>query len=95
MKYGGDDLTELNISYEESDDLHTLSISDNGIGMEKEESKDIFDLFTRRKTSRGIEGTGLGLSIVKEIAERHGGRVWMEPSIKKGITFHISLGKSL
>ena len=93
LKYGGDDLSIIDIAYEESDDLHILSMRDNGIGMEKEDSKDVFGLFKRKKTSRGIEGAGLGLSIVKEIAEQHGGRVWLEPGLEKGITFYVAIGK--
>jgi len=93
LKYGGDDLSKIDIAYEESDDLHILSMRDNGIGMEKEDSKDVFGLFKRKETSRGIEGAGLGLSIVKEIAEQHGGRVWLEPGLEKGITFYVAIGK--
>jgi len=93
LKYGGDDLSKIDIAYEESDDLHILSMRDNGIGMEKEDSEDVFGLFKRKETSRGIEGAGLGLSIVKEIAEQHGGRVWLEPGLEKGITFYVAIGK--
>jgi signal transduction histidine kinase len=42
-----------------------------------------------------VEGSGLGLAIVKEIAEQHKGRVWLEPDIKKGVAFHISISKNL
>lgn len=93
LKYGGDGLSKIDIAYEESDDLHILSMRDNGIGMEKEDLEDVFGLFKRKETSRGIEGVGLGLSIVKEIAEQHGGRVWLEPGLEKGITFYVAIGK--
>ena len=93
LKYGGDGLSKIDIAYEESDDLHILSMRDNGIGMEKEDLEDVFGLFKRKETSRGIEGAGLGLSIVKEIAEQHGGRVWLEPGLEKGITFYVAIGK--
>ncbi|MEJ2726597.1 MAG: ATP-binding protein [Deltaproteobacteria bacterium] len=49
----------------------------------------------RRKTSKGVEGSGLGLSIVREIAEKHGGEVWLEPDPDRGITFYISIPKYL
>ena len=93
LKYGGEDLSKIDIAYEESDDFHILSVRDNGIGMEKEDSKDAFGLFKRKKTSRGIEGAGLGLSIVKEIAEQHGGRAWLVPGLEKGITVYAAIGK--
>jgi signal transduction histidine kinase len=42
-----------------------------------------------------VEGAGLGLAIVKEIAEQHKGRVWLDPSVKKGVVFHVSISKNL
>jgi len=95
LKYGGDDLSQIKIGYKESDEFHNLSVTDDGIGIQKEDSETIFGLFKRRKRSRGIEGTGLGLAIVKEIAERHGGKVWVKPSPKKGTIFEISISKYL
>jgi len=47
------------------------------------------------KFIQGIEGSGLGLTIVREIAEKHGGEVWLEPGQDRGITFYISIPKYL
>ena len=93
LKYGGDELTEIEIGYKESGEFYILSVRDDGVGLKKEESKGIFGLFKRRGTSRGIEGTGLGLAIVKEIAERHQGEVWTEHGSEKGMTFYFSISK--
>ena len=94
LKYGGEALNEISIRYKESSESHILSIKDNGIGlMEKNHHQDIFAPFIRRQTSKGIEGSGLGLSIVREIAEKHGGEVWLEPGQERGITFYISIPK--
>jgi len=60
-----------------------------------EDSKKIFKAFQRNETSKGVEGAGLGLSIVKEIAEQHGGKVWLEPRTTRGATFRISISKNL
>jgi len=95
LKYGGDDLGRITIRYEDADEFHSLSLQDDGVGMKKEACEKIFEVFKRDETSRGIEGTGLGLAIVKEVAERHGGRVWVEPGHRKGITFHLSILKYL
>jgi PAS domain S-box-containing protein len=95
LKYGGDDLSEIGIGYEETNEFHILSIRDNGIGIRKKDLKKIFGAFQRTHASRGIEGTGLGLSIVKEIAEQHGGEVWVKPSPKKGTNFYMSISKDL
>jgi PAS domain S-box-containing protein len=95
LKYGGDDLSEINIGYKESDECHILSVKDDGIGIKAEDSEEIFGLFIREKTSKGTEGSGLGLAIVREIAEKHGGNVWVQPGQGKGITFYISIPGNL
>jgi PAS domain S-box-containing protein len=96
LKYGGEALSEISIRYKESGESHILSIKDNGIGIrEQGNDQDVFGPFIRRKTSKGIEGSGLGLTIVREIAEKHGGEVWLEPGQDRGITFYISIPKYL
>jgi PAS domain S-box-containing protein len=96
LKYGGDALSEIDIKYKGSAESHILSIKDNGIGLkEKNSRQDIFAPFIRRKTSKGIQGSGLGLTIVREIAEKHGGDVWLELGKERGITFYISIPKNL
>ncbi|MBN2419350.1 MAG: HAMP domain-containing histidine kinase [Deltaproteobacteria bacterium] len=95
LKYGSETLSEIDIRYNESNDSHILSVKDNGIGLEDHDSsKDIFAPFIRKKTSRGIQGSGLGLNILKEIAEKHGGEVWLEPGSERGVIFYISIPKS-
>ena len=95
LKYGGERLSKIWTGYEELEDFHIFSFSDNGKGLKEEDSEKVFGAFQRNETSRGVEGAGLGLTIVKEIAEQHGGKVWVEPRNKKGITFYISISKNL
>jgi PAS domain S-box-containing protein len=95
LKYGGERLTKIWTGYEETEDFHILSFSDDGKGLKREDSKKIFTAFQRNKTSEAVEGAGLGLSIVKEIAEQHGGKVWVEPRGRRGVTFYISISKNL
>ena len=95
LKYGGEDLSEISIGCEESDEFHTFSVSDNGAGIEEGDLDRIFSQFQRGVTPRAMEGTGLGLAIVRELAERHGGEIWAEPGQDKGTTFYVSLSKSL
>ena len=95
LKYGGNDLNEIRIGYEDSDGYHILSVRDNGIGIRNEDSGRIFGLFERENFPRRIEGTGLGLAIVKEIAKQHKGKVWTQPEKEGGITFHFAISKEL
>ena len=95
LKYGGEHLSRIRTGHEEVEDFHVFSFSDDGKGLREEESRRIFGAFQRNETSLGIEGSGLGLSIVQEIAERHGGKAWVEPGNTEGITFYLSISKNL
>lgn len=93
LKYGGEDLSEIRIGYKESEEFHTLSVSDDGAGIREGDYERIFAAFRRGETYKAVEGVGLGLAIVAEIAERHGGMVWAEPREDRWTTFHISIAK--
>jgi light-regulated signal transduction histidine kinase (bacteriophytochrome) len=67
----------------------------DGSGINKEHFEKIFGTFQRSPTTKENKGLGLGLAIVKEIAEKHGGRARVERRLKKGVTFFISLAKTL
>ncbi len=93
LKYGGDDLSEIAVGYEEGLDHHILSVRDDGVGIEIEDRQKIFDLFQRKCAVEEIEGSGLGLAIVKEICEQHGGEVWVQAAPERGCIFYVSLAK--
>lgn len=95
LKYGGERLSRIGIGYEQTEDFHIFSVSDDGRGLKEEDVERIFRPFQRHETSRGVEGTGLGLTIVKEIAEQHGGIAWVEPKNREGTTFCFSISKRL
>ncbi|MCI6039051.1 MAG: HAMP domain-containing histidine kinase [Clostridiales bacterium] len=70
-----------------------LRVSDTGCGIPKEYQRSIFQPFFRVDKSRSREygGAGLGLSLVWEIADLHGGSVWVEESSDKGTTIAVDL----
>jgi light-regulated signal transduction histidine kinase (bacteriophytochrome) len=96
LKYAGQELSEIKIGYEESENHHIFSVSDDGQGIDEKNLEKIFGAFQRCQIkSDGPEGTGLGLAIVKEIAEKHGGSAWVQCGIEKGVIFYISIPKNL
>ena len=95
LKYGGPEVSRITVGYQGSEDFHTFSVQDNGVGVAADQVEKIFGAFQRGDTCRGQEGTGLGLAIVQEIAARHGGKAWAEPDPDHGVTFYISLAKNL
>ena len=70
-----------------------IRVSDTGCGIPEEYQRSIFHPFFRVDKSRSREygGAGLGLSLVWEIADLHGGSVWVEKSSEKGTTIAVGL----
>lgn len=71
----------------------TFKVSDNGIGMSKEQLNKVFEPFTQAddSTSRKFGGTGLGLSITKHFCELMGGEIHVQSEKEKGTTFTVRL----
>jgi two-component system phosphate regulon sensor histidine kinase PhoR len=84
---------EITIEGFTSNDNATISISDNGIGISRNDQKHVFDKFYRASTGNihKFKGLGLGLYYVKKIAEAHGGDVSVSSRPGKGSTFTITL----
>lgn len=83
----------IHISSKTTSKSHMISITDNGIGIDKSYFARIFQIFQRLHTTKEYPGTGIGLAICKRIVERHNGRIWVESALEKGSTFYIELPK--
>jgi len=82
---------EVTINLLSDADTLTFAIKDSGIGIPQDDLKRLFEKFFRGTNREALaqRGTGLGLAIVKSIAERHGGKVWVESELGKGSTFFL------
>jgi len=71
----------------------TIKMTDNGLGISKEDLANIFNRFyqVEASSSRKQEGTGIGLALTKELVELMGGFIDVESTLKKGSTFSIQI----
>ncbi|SDD70874.1 PAS domain S-box-containing protein [Algoriphagus faecimaris] len=81
----------IRIKGEEFENFCQFSVEDNGIGIEKDYLKTVFEVLKRLHAKEKYPGTGMGLAICKKIVNQHGGEVWAEstPNEKTKIFFTI------
>ncbi|MGH3506597.1 MAG: sensor histidine kinase, partial [Nocardioidaceae bacterium] len=70
-----------------------VTVTDDGPGVALKDREHVFDRFYRVDTARGrdLGGSGLGLAICRELAQAHGGRVWVESELGSGSAFSLAL----
>jgi len=95
LKYGGPNLSRIEISCADSETHHILKIADNGCGIRADNHQKLFDYFERTKINKSISGAGLGLAIVKELVEQHGGKAQLDSVPGQGTTFTLTIAKQL
>ncbi|HLG03806.1 MAG TPA: ATP-binding protein, partial [Bacteroidia bacterium] len=94
VKYGKEG-GETEVRFYDMDEHVLVEVSDNGIGIGKEQLPRIFERFYRVDKGRSREqgGTGLGLAIVKHILEAHGQTINVRSTESVGSTFSFTLPK--
>jgi len=90
IKYRSAEPPRIHVSVQETDGELLFTVSDNGIGIDPEYHKQIFEVF-RRLHGRKIPGTGVGLAICQRVVERYGGRIWVVSQAGKGAAFLFTL----
>ena len=92
IKYHGVDPPRVHVSAKRDHDREWIfSVRDNGIGIDSQYFERIFAMYQRLHRREEIPGIGIGLTVCKKIAERHGGRMWVESSLENGSTFYLAL----
>ena len=87
---------KVTVSLNQKDNFIETCVSDNGIGIKKEDMSKLFQKFSMvgitKQKEKNIQGTGLGLYLCKLIVELHGGRIWVESEGEdKGSAFTFSV----
>jgi signal transduction histidine kinase len=94
IKYAGTTASRIHVSVRDEPGHWIFSVSDNGIGIDPQDFDRIFQAFERLHAGESqYSGLGIGLAICKRIAERHGGRIWVESQPGSGTTFFFSLAR--
>ena len=86
---------QIKISCQKKEGFWEFAISDNGIGIEKQYSEKVFDIFQRLHTQKEYEGSGIGLSHCKKIVELHKGKIWIESTAGVGSTFYFTIAEKI
>ena len=81
----------VEVGAKDSHDAVTFYVSDNGMGIAKENHDKVFKIF--QSLAKNEKSTGLGLSIVKKIIENYKGKIWIESEKGKGTTFYVEIPK--
>jgi PAS domain S-box-containing protein len=92
IKYSPDG-GRVEVGVDEEDGFVRFHVRDEGLGVAPEDQERIFEKFYRADPQmvRGVGGTGLGLYICKELIDRMGGRIWVEPNGDRGSNFVFDL----
>ena len=94
LKFCDKEVCEVKISWEDQGNFYTISIADNGPGIDKKYHEKVFELFVHLTPQKIQEGSGIGLATVKKLVESIGGRIWIESSPGNGCTFHFTIPKA-
>jgi PAS domain S-box-containing protein len=91
LKYHGPEPLWIRVSAERMDGMWTLTVADNGIGINPAYQSQIFGLFQRLHGGGKYSGSGIGLAICQKIVQRYGGRIWVESEPGRGSRFMFTL----
>lgn len=91
LKFRGERPPRIRIAADKSNGKCLFRVEDNGIGIDKQYSDRIFQMFQCLHERGRYEGNGIGLAIARKIVERHGERIWFESEPGNGTTFYFTM----
>ncbi len=93
LKFRNSEPPHVDVTSSENEQEWCFAVRDNGIGIDPAFNERVFQVFQRLHGKKDYPGTGIGLAISKKIAERHGGRIWIESQLGQGATFRFTIRK--
>ena len=90
IKYRSEATPTIHISAARTAEGWLFSVRDNGIGIDPADAEFVFGMF-KRLHGKEIPGTGIGLALCRKVAERHGGRIWVESEAGQGAVFKFTI----
>ncbi|ELY51149.1 PAS domain-containing protein [Natronolimnohabitans innermongolicus] len=91
IRYSGEGPPRVHVSAERNGSTWTVSVADEGIGIDPGDQDLIFEVFEGLPVDGEYAGTGIGLAVCERIVERHGGEIWVDSEPDEGATFSFTL----
>jgi chemotaxis family two-component system sensor kinase Cph1 len=92
LKYANGEHPRVEVYGEQLNGEWLFAVRDNGKGIDPDQGDKLFDLFRRGDVEK--PGAGMGLAICKQVVEKHGGRIWVDPAPDGGAVFRFTLPAS-
>ncbi|GJL62021.1 MAG: hypothetical protein NPIRA04_06750 [Nitrospirales bacterium] len=94
LKFRSEKLPHIDISVGDVGTKWQVAVRDNGVGIPREASQKIFDVFQRLDNGLKADGMGIGLALCKKVVEMHGGDIWVDSVEQGGSQFIFTLLKN-
>ena len=91
IEYSGEEPPRVHVTADRHESEWTVSVEDEGIGIDPDEHERIFEVFQRLPSRKDRTGSGIGLALCERIVERHGGEIWVDSKPGEGATFSFTL----
>ena len=95
LKYRREDVrSEITVAVAEETGRWHFTVADNGIGIDPQYHRHVFELFKRLHARDRYGGAGIGLAVCQRVIERHDGAIWLDSRPGRGTTFHFTLPRN-